>query len=174
VYLLNRAPTKILQGRTPYEAWYKRKPAVHHLRTFGCLVHVKKVGPGISKLTDRSTPMVFIGYETGTKGYRVYDPIAKKLHISRDVIFEEGKAWNWQGEAQPDPTASVFDVEFYTVAGQGTVTDSAVTKTEGAEAAGWSDSEPATELLMINGSLILILVLDQIKTHHQAVQLSKR
>jgi hypothetical protein len=55
---------------------------------------VKKVGPGISKLTDRSTPMVFIGYETGSKGYRVYDPIAKKLHISRDVIFEEGKAWN--------------------------------------------------------------------------------
>lgn len=125
VYLLNRAPTKSLQGRTPYEAWYKKKPKVHHLRTFGCVVHVKQVGPGITKLSDRSIPMVFIGYEKGTKGYRCYDPVAKKLHISRDVIFEEARAWQWQGEAQPDPIASVFDVEFYTVARQGTETDEA-------------------------------------------------
>jgi IS30 family transposase len=26
VYLLNRAPTKSLQGKTPYEAWHKKKP----------------------------------------------------------------------------------------------------------------------------------------------------
>jgi hypothetical protein len=31
--------------------------------------------------------MVFIGYESGTKGYRFFDPSTKKLVISRDVIF---------------------------------------------------------------------------------------
>jgi hypothetical protein len=98
VYLLNRAPTRSLQGRTPYEAWHNRKPKVHHVRTFGCVAHVKKVGPGISKLSYRSTSMVFIGYESGTKGYRLYDPVAKKLHISRDVIFEENRAWRWNEE----------------------------------------------------------------------------
>jgi hypothetical protein len=72
--------------------------------------------------------MMFVGYETGTKGYRVYDPVTKKLHISRDVIFEESKAWEWKLEARADPVASTFDVEFYTVAGQGTVTEN-----EGAE-----------------------------------------
>jgi transposase InsO family protein len=36
VYLLNRAPTKSLAGRTPYEAWHGKKPTVEHLRTFGC------------------------------------------------------------------------------------------------------------------------------------------
>jgi len=121
VYLLNRAPTKSLQGTTPCEAWYNKKPRVHHLRTFGCVVHVKQVGPGISKLSDRSTQMVFIGYEKGTKGYRVYDPLAKKLHISRDVIFEEARAWDWKEKARHDPVASVFDVDFYTVARPGTV-----------------------------------------------------
>jgi transposase InsO family protein len=40
VYLLNRAPTKSVEGMTPFEAWYGKKPAVHHLRTFGCLVYV--------------------------------------------------------------------------------------------------------------------------------------
>lgn len=100
VYLLNRALTKSLQGKTPYEAWYKRKPKVHHLRTFGCIAYVKKAGPGISKLSDRSTRMVFVGYESGTKGYQFYDPVAMKLHISRDVAFEESQAWNWNAEAQ--------------------------------------------------------------------------
>jgi hypothetical protein len=36
VYLQNRLPMKSLAGRTPYEAWHGRKPAVNHLRVFGC------------------------------------------------------------------------------------------------------------------------------------------
>jgi hypothetical protein len=71
-----------LQGITPYEAWHNKKRKVDYLRTFGCVTHVKKVGTGVTKLTDRSTKMVFIGYEKGTKGDRLYDPVAKKLHIS--------------------------------------------------------------------------------------------
>jgi transposase InsO family protein len=31
VYILNRSPTKALNGRTPYEAWHGHKPAVSHL-----------------------------------------------------------------------------------------------------------------------------------------------
>ena len=91
VYLLNRAPTRSLKMKTLYEAWHSRKPKVHHLRTFRCVAHVKTVGPGVSKLSDRSTKMVFVGYETGTKGYRVYDPMMIRLHVSRDMTFEENK-----------------------------------------------------------------------------------
>jgi len=98
VYLLNRSPTKSLSGKTPYEAWFGRKPGVKHLRTFGCTTYVKRVGPGISKLSDRSVPGVFLGYEPGTKGYRVYDPVKDKLMVSRDVIFVEKTAWNWEGK----------------------------------------------------------------------------
>jgi len=82
VFILNRAPTKALKDMTPYEAWHGKKPRVDHLKTFGCIVHVKKVGPGISKLSDRSTKMVFLGYESGTKGYRVFDPVNNQLHVS--------------------------------------------------------------------------------------------
>jgi hypothetical protein len=62
------------------------------------VAYAKRLGPGISKLSDRSIPRVFLGYEPGTKGYRVYDPIKDKLMITRDVIFDEKKAWNWGGE----------------------------------------------------------------------------
>jgi transposase InsO family protein len=35
VHVLNRAPTRALNGMTPYEAWYGERPPVHYFRTFG-------------------------------------------------------------------------------------------------------------------------------------------
>jgi transposase InsO family protein len=92
VYILNRCPTRALSGVTPYEALHRRKPNVHHMRVFGCVAHVKKIGPGINKLSDRSTKMLFIGYEEASKCYRVYYPAADKLQVTRDVVFEESRA----------------------------------------------------------------------------------
>jgi hypothetical protein len=34
---LNRSPTKALQTRTPFEAWFGYKPKLLNLKTFGCL-----------------------------------------------------------------------------------------------------------------------------------------
>ena len=36
-----------------------------------------------------------MGYERGTKGYRCFNPNTHKVHLSRDVIFEEGNKWNF-------------------------------------------------------------------------------
>jgi transposase InsO family protein len=94
VYILNRATTKSLTGMTPYEAWYKRKPKVNHFRVFGCLVHVKSTSPHLSKLDDRSSLMVFLGYEKGSKAYKVYNPVTRKVHVTQDVVFEEDKVWD--------------------------------------------------------------------------------
>jgi hypothetical protein len=66
VYILNHSPTKALNGRTPYEVWHGRKPAVSHLRIFGCLSFGKELGH-IGKLDDRCTLGVFIGYAEGSK-----------------------------------------------------------------------------------------------------------
>jgi hypothetical protein len=41
VYVLNRCPTKSVDAMTPFEAWHGRKPVVHHLRTFRCIVYVR-------------------------------------------------------------------------------------------------------------------------------------
>ena len=94
VFILNRAPTKALTGKMPFEAWYGSKPNVSFLRTFGCIGHVRKTKSNLTKLEDRTTPMVFLGYAEGTKAYRLYDPRKNKVLVSHGVVFDEKAAWD--------------------------------------------------------------------------------
>jgi hypothetical protein len=113
VYILNRSPTKALNGMTPYKAWHGRKPAVSHLRVFGCLALTKELGH-ISKLDDRSTPGVFIGYAEGSKAYRILDPGTQRVRTARDVVFDEGRGWAWDKAVDDDttPTYDDFTIEY--------------------------------------------------------------
>ena len=92
VFILNHTPTKALKGKASFEAWYGHKPSMSFLRTFGCIGHVRKTKSVLTKLEDRSTPMVFLGYVEGTKAYRLYDPRGGKVLVSRDVMFDEKAA----------------------------------------------------------------------------------
>jgi hypothetical protein len=115
-YRLSSEPG-VVQGcwwRTPLEVWYKKKPTVHHLRTFGCIVYVRNTKTQLKKLDDRGRKMIFVGYEKGTKAFRAYDPITQRVTISRDVIFDEGAQWDWSGDTEPE-------------AGDGTTVDASFT-----------------------------------------------
>ena len=94
VLILNRVPTKALKGKTLFDAWYGSKSSVSFLQTFGCIGHVRKTKPVITKLEDRSTLMVLLGYKEGTKAYRPYDPRGGKVVVSRDVVFNKKAAWD--------------------------------------------------------------------------------
>jgi hypothetical protein len=98
VYLLNRGTTKSVATGTPHEAWSGKKPSVQHLRTFGCVAHVKVTRPNVKKLDDRSIPMVLFGYEPGSAAYRVFHPPSGRVHVSRDIVFDEDAAWDWKNE----------------------------------------------------------------------------
>ena len=111
VYLLNRSPTKSLEGKTPYEGWTGRQPFVEYLKVFGCIVFVKTLGKSLRKLDDQSIPMIFIGYEKGVKGYRTFNPVSQIIHITRDAVFEEEKSWNWE-EFNQDSPAGMFISEY--------------------------------------------------------------
>lgn len=49
--------------------------------------------------------MVNLGKEPGTKAYRLYDPVNNRVHVSRDVSFEESKTWPWDSVAEADAYA---------------------------------------------------------------------
>jgi hypothetical protein len=81
VYVLKRCPTKSVDGMIPFEAWHGKKPVVHHIKTFNCIVYVCNTVPHLKKLEDRGRKMVFIGYEEGTKAYCAYDSITECIHV---------------------------------------------------------------------------------------------
>src|ERR1044072_10026240 len=94
-YLLNRCPTKRMEGITPEEAWSGQKPDVKHFRIFGsmCYRHVPEARR--SKLDVRSEKLLLVGYHS-TSGYRLLDPISYKIVISRDVKVDEASSWDWK------------------------------------------------------------------------------
>ncbi|KAG7543347.1 Reverse transcriptase RNA-dependent DNA polymerase [Arabidopsis thaliana x Arabidopsis arenosa] len=98
-YLINRTPTKILQDSSPFEVLNKNKPSINHLRVFGCVCFVL-IGEQRNKLDPKSVKGMFIGYSITQKGYKCYIPETKKVLVSRDVKFVEGKGYyedkNWE------------------------------------------------------------------------------
>jgi transposase InsO family protein len=110
VFILNRSPTQSIEGRTPYEVWHGKKPSVDYFRTFGYVAHVKQRNKRLGKLEDRSTMMVFIGYEPGSKAWRFYNPVTRRVHVSCDAVFEEDRAWSWNEDEIGDDEP--FRVEY--------------------------------------------------------------
>jgi hypothetical protein len=122
IYVLNRSATKALNGRTPYEAWHGRKPAVSHLWVFGCLAFGKELGH-IDKLDDRSTPGVFIGYAEGSKAYHILDPGTQRVRTTRNVVFDEERGWTWDKAVDDSSTLTYdnFTIEYVHFEGAGGV-----------------------------------------------------
>jgi hypothetical protein len=84
---------RALEGKTPYEAWHGERPPVHYFRTFRCIRYVKNTRPHLNKPVDRSTPMIFVEYESGSKAWCFYDPNVGRVVVSRDVVFDEAGQW---------------------------------------------------------------------------------
>ena len=64
------------------------------LWTFGCISHVRKTKLTLTKLEDRSTPMVLLGYEEGTKAYQLYNPCGGKVVVLCNIMFDKKVAWD--------------------------------------------------------------------------------
>ncbi|KAK2989292.1 hypothetical protein RJ640_027329 [Escallonia rubra] len=85
VYLSNRSPTRSVWNQTPQEAWSGYKPSVSHLKVFGNIAYVHVPDPQRKKLDDKNEKFIFIGYSQESKGYKLYNPVDKKIKVSRDV-----------------------------------------------------------------------------------------
>lgn len=89
-YILNRVySSTALEEKTPYEMWNGKKPNLAHVLIFGSTVysHVPKKERGKFDPTGRKC--VLVGYCETQKAFRLWDPSARKVRISRDVLFDE-------------------------------------------------------------------------------------
>ena len=78
-------------GKTPYEAFYGRKPSAAHLRVFGCRAYVHVAKDKRRLFQPKSLACIFLGYPLDYKGWKCWDPVTNKVVISRDVRFVESK-----------------------------------------------------------------------------------
>lgn len=87
-YLINHMPTRVLDGQTPFEVLFGKRPEIHHLRVFVRLCYVTTLGP-CDKMSPRVRRCIFMGYPTLHKGYHVFKSSTSKFFTSREVIFQE-------------------------------------------------------------------------------------
>jgi hypothetical protein len=96
VYLINRGPSRYLDGRIPEEEWKGKKENYSFLKSFGCeaFVHIDKENR--TKLESKSKKCTFIGYSVNDFGYQLWDYENNKIIRSRDVIFNEKFMYKYQ------------------------------------------------------------------------------
>ncbi|KAL1198055.1 Retrovirus-related Pol polyprotein from transposon RE1 [Cardamine amara subsp. amara] len=58
-YLINRTPTPLLKGKTPFDILYGRAPPLQHLRVFGSLCYAHNKDHRGDKFASRSIKCVF-------------------------------------------------------------------------------------------------------------------
>ena len=105
VHILNRLPTKAVADKTPFEVFTGKRPSVSYFKVFGCSAFVHIPEQKRTKLDSKSTKMIFVGYSSKSKAYRLWDQDEKKIIISRDVIFDENLQRNEEDVTVfPSPT----------------------------------------------------------------------
>ena len=97
-YIINRIPSRVLGSKSPMEVLSKFYPDISATNTltpriFGCtsFVHVHSNNRG--KLDPRAIKCVFVEYPSTQKCYKCFHPPTRKLYISTDVTFAEGKPY---------------------------------------------------------------------------------
>ena len=103
VYCKNRFPQRKLGAKTPYERFTGKKPCVNHLKVIGSKCVVLETPPNTSdKLNPKGWVGQLVGYAIETVGYRVWNPIDKRVYESRHVVITEPVCENgkFQGALQ--------------------------------------------------------------------------
>lgn len=88
-HLINRTPTRVLNGKSPYEMLHGSPPSYDMLCVFGCLAYAHRRHRDKDKFGDCSRRCLFVGYPHEKKGWYLYDVETNEFFISRDVVFLE-------------------------------------------------------------------------------------
>lgn len=130
-HLINRTPTPVLNGKTPYEILFGSPAPLTALKVFGCLCYAANRPRVNDKFGPRSRRCVFVGYPYGQKGWRLYDLDTRDYFVSRDVKFME----HVFPFSKPEPAPSSTTVHLEKYLSQNTLID-AFSELGGASKAG--------------------------------------
>ena len=87
-YILNRTGPSSIEGKSPYELWFNKKPKIKHLRIIGSTAYAHIPIQKRRKFDTKAKKGILVGYE-GDDGYRIFVRQGNKMYRSRDVVFDE-------------------------------------------------------------------------------------
>ncbi|WVZ58074.1 hypothetical protein U9M48_008383 [Paspalum notatum var. saurae] len=88
-YIANRIFLRAFLGKTSYELRFGRQPSVKHLRAFGCRCFVLKKAGHLDKFESRCLDVIFLGYASNSRAFRVWILEAKQVVETCEVSFDE-------------------------------------------------------------------------------------
>lgn len=74
---------------TPFELWNGLKPDVSYFRIFGSPAFVHVPDETRRKLYAKAVECILVGYCESSKSFRMWNPVKRKIIISRDVVFKK-------------------------------------------------------------------------------------
>ena len=87
-HVRNCAPSQVIKYISPHECLLNTPQDISYLHTFSCLAYTHTTMQQ-TKYDPTSQKLVFVGYETSTKGYKLWNPLSHSTVISTDLVFEE-------------------------------------------------------------------------------------
>ncbi|WVZ57923.1 hypothetical protein U9M48_008254 [Paspalum notatum var. saurae] len=88
-YIANRIFLRAFLGKTSYELRFGRQPSVKHLRVFGCRCFVLKKAGHLDKFESRCLDVIFLGYASNSRAFRVWILEAQQVVETCEVSFDE-------------------------------------------------------------------------------------
>jgi hypothetical protein len=107
-YLINIQPSSTLQGGIPFERVCGKTSEYSSLHLFGCVCYVLLAPHECTK----SVEYVFLGYSAEHKGYRCWDPVARMMRTSHDVVFDESHPFCLRPTTDVHPSSLVDTLSF--------------------------------------------------------------
>nr|KYP62136.1 Retrovirus-related Pol polyprotein from transposon TNT 1-94 [Cajanus cajan] len=116
-YLINKLPTRILNGISPIESLLSFIPSSSLIsslpsRVFGCTIFVHSHHPNRSKLDPKALKCVFIEYPSNKKRYKCYHPQSRRVFITMDVTFHKTQSFYANPPLQGEKALEVEELSF--------------------------------------------------------------
>jgi hypothetical protein len=111
-YLINIQPSSTLQGGIPFEHLCGKTPEYSSLRLFAYLCYVLLGPHERTKLITQSVECAFLGYSIEHKRYHYWDPVARRMQMSRDIVFDESRPFYPHLTTNASPASLVDHLSF--------------------------------------------------------------
>lgn len=82
-----------------------------HLKVVGSVCYRHIPDQLRKKLDDKSEKMILLGYQS-TGGYRLLNPLTNQIMVSRDVVIDETKEWDWNVK-EKRPATFLFETNIF-------------------------------------------------------------